>query len=257
MSCWASPEMPGYSSSTPTTSACTPQSTPQSSVRSRRHALATETLPGAATTRAAPRPRISFGIHLTLVCDIPSIRWGPLAAREEVSSLLSETGELFTPAQLPGLLVQARLDEVELEFRAQVNAVADAGLTPTHLDWHCLADGGRDDIFDLTVALARVRPGGAGLARARTPQAAATEPNGHRSRVPGQLPPGYRRQVRPLRQAAARPACRLERVGGTPGPWWQAVTDDRSWLARTPNGLRVPDIAAGERGPPRRAHRRY
>lgn len=42
-------------------------------------------------------PRISFGIHLTLVCDIPSIRWGPLAAREEVSSLLSETGELFTP----------------------------------------------------------------------------------------------------------------------------------------------------------------
>ena len=99
-------------------------------------------------------PRIPFGIHLTLVCDIPGIRWGPLAAREEVSSLLSETGELFTPVQLPGLLVQARLDEVELEFRAQVNAVADAGLTPTHLDWHCLADGGRDDIFDLTVALA-------------------------------------------------------------------------------------------------------
>jgi predicted glycoside hydrolase/deacetylase ChbG (UPF0249 family) len=99
-------------------------------------------------------PRIPFGIHLTLVCDIPSIQWGPLAAREKVSSLLSETGELFTPAQLPGLLVQARLDEVELEFRAQVSAVADAGLTPTHLDWHCLADGGRDDIFDLTVALA-------------------------------------------------------------------------------------------------------
>ena len=99
-------------------------------------------------------PRIPFGIHLTLVCDIPGIAWGPLAAREKVSSLLSETGELFTPARLPGLLVQARLDEVELEFRAQVNAVADAGLTPTHLDWHCLADGGRDDIFDLTVALA-------------------------------------------------------------------------------------------------------
>ena len=54
-------------------------------------------------------PRIPFGIHLTLVCDIPAIRWEPLAAREEVSSLLSETGELFTPAQLPRLLVQARL----------------------------------------------------------------------------------------------------------------------------------------------------
>jgi predicted glycoside hydrolase/deacetylase ChbG (UPF0249 family) len=43
---------------------------------------------------------------------------------------------------------------VELELRAQIEAVVDAGLAPTHLDWHCLADGGRDDILDLTVALA-------------------------------------------------------------------------------------------------------
>ena len=28
------------------------------------------------------------------------------------------------------------------------------GLTPTHVDWHSLADGGRDDIFDLGMALA-------------------------------------------------------------------------------------------------------
>jgi predicted glycoside hydrolase/deacetylase ChbG (UPF0249 family) len=32
--------------------------------------------------------------------------------------------------------------------------VVGSGLAPTHLDWHCLADGGRDDIFDLTVELA-------------------------------------------------------------------------------------------------------
>jgi predicted glycoside hydrolase/deacetylase ChbG (UPF0249 family) len=99
-------------------------------------------------------PQIPFGIHLTLVCDTPSCRWRPLTAKEEVPSLLDETGELFTPDRVPALLAQARLDEVEREFRAQVNAVADAGLAPTHLDWHCLADGGRDDIFDVTVALA-------------------------------------------------------------------------------------------------------
>ena len=28
------------------------------------------------------------------------------------------------------------------------------GLIPTHLDWHSLADGGREDIFDLGLALA-------------------------------------------------------------------------------------------------------
>ncbi len=100
------------------------------------------------------RPEIPFGIHLTLFCDTTHYRWGPLTAKEKVPSLLDEAGELFTPAQVPELLARARLDEVELEFRAQVEAVVDTGLTPTHLDWHCLADGGRDDIFDLTVALA-------------------------------------------------------------------------------------------------------
>jgi hypothetical protein len=100
-------------------------------------------------------PQVAFGIHLTLFCDTARCRWGPLTAKEKVRSLLNETGELFSPDQVPGLLAQARLDEVELEFRAQINAVADAGLTPAHLDWHCLADGGHGDIFDLTVALAR------------------------------------------------------------------------------------------------------
>jgi hypothetical protein len=100
-------------------------------------------------------PQVPFGIHLTLVCDTPGYRWGPLAAREQVPSLLDESGELFTPDRAPALLARVRLEEVEREFRAQVSAVADAGLVPTHLDWHCLADGGRDDIFDLTVALAR------------------------------------------------------------------------------------------------------
>jgi predicted glycoside hydrolase/deacetylase ChbG (UPF0249 family) len=99
-------------------------------------------------------PAIPFGIHLTLFCDTTHYRWGPLSAREKVPSLLTDSGELFTPAQVPELLARARLDEVELEFRAQIDAVASGGLTPTHLDWHCLADGGRDDIFGLTVALA-------------------------------------------------------------------------------------------------------
>jgi predicted glycoside hydrolase/deacetylase ChbG (UPF0249 family) len=100
------------------------------------------------------RPRIPFGIHLTLVCDTELYRWGPLTAKEKVPSLLDETGRLFIADRAPELLARARLDDVEREFRAQIDAVVDAGLTPTHLDFHCLADGGRDDILDLTVALA-------------------------------------------------------------------------------------------------------
>ena len=43
---------------------------------------------------------------------------------------------------------------METEFRAQIEHVLAAGLRPTHLDWHCLRDGGRPDIFDLTLGLA-------------------------------------------------------------------------------------------------------
>jgi predicted glycoside hydrolase/deacetylase ChbG (UPF0249 family) len=68
--------------------------------------------------------------------------------------LLDKAGVLFPPAQIPRLLAQARIEDVAREFRAQIDAVIEDGLAPTHLDWHCLADGGREDIFDLTVALA-------------------------------------------------------------------------------------------------------
>ena len=100
------------------------------------------------------RPHLPFGIHLTLVCDTGDGRWGPLTKPEWVPSLLDDDGRLVTPDRTAELLARARIDEVETEFRAQINAVVEAGLSPTHLDWHCLADGGRDDIFDLTLTLA-------------------------------------------------------------------------------------------------------
>ena len=104
------------------------------------------------------RPHIPFGIHLTLIRDATEYRWGPTAEKARVSSLLDpDTNELYidTPAQRAILLAKATLSDVERELRQQINAVFDAGLAPTHLDWHCLADGGRADIFDLSMALAK------------------------------------------------------------------------------------------------------
>jgi chitin disaccharide deacetylase len=100
------------------------------------------------------RPHIPFGVHLTLVCDFDINPWPPLAAGEKVPSLLDGNGRLFSPAAKSQLLERARLDEVELELRSQIEAVLVTGLSPTHLDWHALADGGREDIFDLGLALA-------------------------------------------------------------------------------------------------------
>jgi predicted glycoside hydrolase/deacetylase ChbG (UPF0249 family) len=100
-------------------------------------------------------PDLPFGVHLTLICERLAYRWGPLASKDKVPSLLDEAGYFYTDDRNQELLARAALDEVELEFRAQIEAVLAAQLTPTHLDWHCLADGGRADIFDLTLALAR------------------------------------------------------------------------------------------------------
>jgi chitin disaccharide deacetylase len=100
------------------------------------------------------RPHIPFGVHLTLVCDFAGYRWQPLAPAEKVPSLLDGDGRFFTTDAKGQLLAQAQLLEVELELRSQIEAVLATGLTPTHLDWHSLADGGREDIFDLGLALA-------------------------------------------------------------------------------------------------------
>jgi len=57
------------------------------------------------------RPEISFGIHLTLLIDVPHYRWRPLTAREKVPSLLDGTGQLFGWDEMSELLAKARLDE--------------------------------------------------------------------------------------------------------------------------------------------------
>jgi chitin disaccharide deacetylase len=103
------------------------------------------------------RPHIPFGIHLSLIRDSPEYCCGPAASKADVPSLLDPGTEEFfvdTPAQRAALLAAAKLNEVERELRAQIDAVVEVGIAPTHLDWHCLADGGRADIFDLTMALA-------------------------------------------------------------------------------------------------------
>lgn len=100
------------------------------------------------------RPYIPFGVHLTLVSDFATYRWDPVAPAEKVRSLLDGNGRFLPSTNQAQFLSQADLDEVELELRSQIEAVLSTGLTPTHLDWHSLADGGRDDIFDLGLALA-------------------------------------------------------------------------------------------------------
>jgi hypothetical protein len=113
--------------------------------------------PGAAQAIRLLRenPALRFGVHLSVIRDIAGYRWGPLLPSDRVPSLLDADGELYRLDRMPEFLERACLDELELEFRAQIEAVLTAGLEPTHLDWHCLHSGGRADVFEMTLGLAR------------------------------------------------------------------------------------------------------
>jgi len=100
-------------------------------------------------------PDLSFGVHLTVISDVPLYRWGSLTSKDKVPSLIDEAGFFYSYERIPEFLAQAKLSELEVEFRAQIEAVLAASLSPTHLDWHCLYNGGRADIFELTVTLAK------------------------------------------------------------------------------------------------------
>jgi predicted glycoside hydrolase/deacetylase ChbG (UPF0249 family) len=82
-------------------------------------------------------------------------RWRPLACREKIPSLVDPAGYFYTFEHMVEFLANASLDEMELEFRGQIETVLAAGLQPTHLDWHSLRISGRMDIFELMFGLAR------------------------------------------------------------------------------------------------------
>ncbi len=103
----------------------------------------------------ADHPKLDFGVHLTAICEGVDYRWGPLTCRDKVPSLVDETGCFYSLERRDEFLEGAKLDELETEFRAQIEMVLATELAPTHLDWHCLHNGGRGDIFDLTLGLGR------------------------------------------------------------------------------------------------------
>jgi len=103
----------------------------------------------------AAHPKFPFGVHLTVISEWANYRWGPVTSREKVASLVDKAGYFYQFEYMREFLAQVKLDQLEMEFRAQIEVVLAAGLKPTHLDWHALRIGGRADIFDLMIRLAK------------------------------------------------------------------------------------------------------
>jgi len=95
------------------------------------------------------------GVHLTAISEHVLYRWRPLSSPENVPSLIDPDGYLFLETQRDQLIRQADLRELEREFRAQIEFVINHGVEVTHLDSHCDIHDARDDIFKMSVELAK------------------------------------------------------------------------------------------------------
>jgi predicted glycoside hydrolase/deacetylase ChbG (UPF0249 family) len=103
----------------------------------------------------ADHPDIPFGVHLTAMGDSLDYRWKPISCRSHVTSLVDQSGHFYNWDRMAEFLARARLDELAVEFRAQIDAVVAAGLMPTHLDWHSIRIHRRPEIFDVMFGLAK------------------------------------------------------------------------------------------------------
>jgi hypothetical protein len=83
---------------------------------------------------ARAHPQLDLGVHLTLNAEWPHYRWGPVAGRSAVPSLLDDQG--FLPRTSIEVMQRAKPEEVELELRAQIDMALAAGIDVTHLDAH-------------------------------------------------------------------------------------------------------------------------
>lgn len=82
---------------------------------------------------AKSHPDADFGLHLTLTSERVYYRWGPVASKSKVPSLLDENG-YFHHDWTAATHVDPK--EVELELRAQIDRAIAMGIRPTHLDSH-------------------------------------------------------------------------------------------------------------------------
>jgi chitin disaccharide deacetylase len=76
---------------------------------------------------------LDFGLHLTLTSERVYYRWGPVASKDRVASLVDENGYFHHDWSK-----ETRIDpkDAEIELRAQIDRAYAMGIRPTHLDSH-------------------------------------------------------------------------------------------------------------------------
>ncbi len=99
-------------------------------------------------------PQVSVGIHLTLNSEWKYYKWGPVAGRSTVPTLVDEEGHFFGTTDL-FLRNDPDIDEVEVELRAQIERALNSGLQIDYVDYHMGTAISTPELHSLTERLAK------------------------------------------------------------------------------------------------------
>jgi predicted glycoside hydrolase/deacetylase ChbG (UPF0249 family) len=98
-------------------------------------------------------PKVDYGIHLTLTGEWKSYPFRPLTEASQIPSLVDAKGHFYP--KRAAIKEGAKLEEVYVELKNQIEFALGLGLTPTHLDSHMYTLGIRQDLIDLYQDLGR------------------------------------------------------------------------------------------------------
>lgn len=81
------------------------------------------------------QPQVTLGIHLTLNAEWKNFRWGPVAGKDTVPSLVDEHG-FFFPSRATLYENKPTLANIETELRAQIERALISGAHIKYVDYH-------------------------------------------------------------------------------------------------------------------------
>ena len=101
---------------------------------------------------AKSHPDADLGLHLTLTSEWKTYRWGPIASKDTVPSLIDPAGYLW-PETAPAI-EHIKAEDAEREIRAQIEHAISMGIHPSHVDSHMGVLFDRPDLIAVYVKVA-------------------------------------------------------------------------------------------------------
>ena len=102
---------------------------------------------------ATAHPDFDLGIHVTLTAEWKHYKWGGVLSAKQIPSLLNKEG--FFYATVEEFAKNAKLSEVEMEIRAQIDRAIAFGIKPSHLDSHMGSLFASPDLFRIFQKIGR------------------------------------------------------------------------------------------------------